>query len=70
MNCGIKTFNRSTPLAPDIHTPNKDDTAENNVQSVTKNSITNNTKNTSETERSRKSRKVIHYATTPHYVNR
>ena len=27
MNCGIKTFNRFTPLAPDIHTPNKDDAA-------------------------------------------
>ena len=52
-NCGIKTFNRYTPLAPDIHTPNKDNTAENDVQNITNNSITNNTNNTSETERSK-----------------
>ena len=26
-NCGMKTFNRFTPLAPDIRTRNKDDTA-------------------------------------------
>ena len=51
LNCGIKTFNRFTPMAADIHTPNKDDRAENDVQNVTNNSITNNTNNTSETER-------------------
>ena len=49
-NCGIKAFNRLTSLAPDIHTPNKDDTAENDVQNVTNNSIINNTNNTSEME--------------------
>ena len=27
-NCDIKTFNRFTLFAPDIHTINKDDTAE------------------------------------------
>ena len=42
-NYGIKTFNRFTPLAPDIHTPNKDSTAENDVQNITNNSTTNNT---------------------------
>ena len=42
-NYGIKTFNRFTWFALDIHTPNKDDTIENDVQSVTNNSISNNT---------------------------
>ena len=69
-NCGIKFFNRLTPLARDIHTPSKDNTAENDVQNFTKNSITNNTNNTSETERSNKSRKLSHYATTSYFVNR
>ena len=69
-NCGIKTFNRFTPLAPDIPTPNKDNTAENDVQNVTNNSITNNTNNTSETERSKKSGKISHNATTPYFVSR
>ena len=32
--------------------------------------ITVNTNNTSETERSKKSRKVSHYATTPYFVKR
>ena len=27
-NCGIKTLNRFTLFAQDVHTPNKDDTAE------------------------------------------
>ena len=33
-NCGIETFNRFTPLAPDVymHTPNADDTGENDVR--------------------------------------
>ena len=53
MNYSIKTFNRFTPLAPDVHTPNKDDTIEIDVQNVTNNSITNNKNNTSETERSK-----------------
>ena len=57
-------------MVPDKHTLNKDDTAENDVQNVTNNSITNNTNNTSETERSKKSKKVSHNATTPHFVNR
>ena len=57
-------------MAPDIHTPNKDNTAENDVQNVTKSSITNNANNTSETERSKKSRKLSHNATTPFFVNR
>ena len=57
-------------MAPDIHTPNKDNTAENDVQNVTKSSITNNANNISETERSKKSRKVSHNATTPFFVNR
>ena len=70
MNCGIKTFNRFTPLAPDIHTHNKDDTVETDIQNVTNSSITNNTNNISETERSKKSRKVSHYATTRYFVNR
>ena len=70
LNCGIKTFSRFNPLTPDIHTPNKDNTAENDVQIVTNNSITNNTNNKLETERSKKSRKVSHYATTPYFVNR
>ena len=56
-NCGIKNFNRFTPLAPDIHTPNKDNTAENDFQNVTDNSITNNTNNTSEMERSKRNRR-------------
>ena len=70
MSFGIKTFNRFTPLAPGIHTSNKDDTAENDVQNVTNNNITNNTNNILETERSKKLRKVSHYATTPYFVNR
>ena len=70
LNCGIKTVNIFTSLAPGTHTPNKDDTAENDVQNVTNNSITNNTNNKSETERSKKSRKVSHYATTPYFVER
>ena len=57
-------------MAPDIHTPTKDDIEENDVQNVANNSITNNTNKTSETERSKKSKKVSHYATTPHFVNR
>ena len=39
-------------------------------QSVTNKSITNNTNNAKETERSKKSRKVIHYASTPYFVER
>ena len=70
MSFGIKTFNRFTPLAPGMHTSNKDDTAENDVQNVTNNNITNNTNNILETERSKKLRKVSHYATTPYFVNR
>ena len=69
LNCGIKRFTRFISLAPDIHAPNKDDTAENVVQNVTNNSITNNT-NTSETERSEKSRKVSHYGTTLYFINK
>ena len=57
-------------MAPDIHTPNKDNTAENDVQNFTDNSITSNTNNTSEMERSKKSRKVSHNATTPYFANR
>ena len=53
MNYSIKTFNRFTPLTPDVHTPNEDDTIEIDVQNVTNNSITNNKNNTSETERSK-----------------
>ena len=37
---------------------------------ITDNSFTNNTNNTSEMERSKKSRKVSHNATTPYSVNR
>ena len=70
LNCGIKRFNRFISLTPDIHTPNKDDTAENVVQNVTNNSITNNTNNTLETERSEKSRKVSHYGTTLYFINK
>ena len=70
INCGIKTANRFTPLAPDVHTLDKDDTAEIEVQNVTNNSIINNTNNILETKRSKKSRKVRHYATTPYFVNR
>ena len=69
-NCGIITFNRFTPLAPDIHTPNKNNTTENDVQNVTDNSITNNTNNTSEMERPKKSRKVSGNAVTPYFVNK
>ena len=69
LNCGI-TFNRFTPLAPDIRTSNKDGTAEIDVRNITNNSITNNKNNTSEKERSKKSRKVSHYATTQYFVNR
>ena len=65
-----KHINNPWPLAPDIHTPNKYNTAENDVQNVTDNSITNNTNNTSEMERSKKSRKVSHNATTPYFANR
>ena len=39
-------------------------------QGVTNKSITNNTNNAKETERSKKSRKVIHYASTPYFVER
>ena len=56
-------------MAPDIHTPNKDDTTENDIQNVSNNSIANNANNTSEMERSKKLRKVSHYATTPYFVN-
>ena len=70
LNCGIKTFNGFTPLAPDVYTPNKDVTAENDIQNVTNNSVTNNTNNTSETEGSKKLRKLSHSATTPYFVNR
>ena len=59
LNWSIKTF---------IHTTNRDDTAEIDVQTVT--NITNNTNNTSERERSKKSRKTSHYATTPYFVHR
>ena len=69
-NFGIITFNRLDPLSPDIRTTNKDDTSGNDFQNVINNSITNNTNNASETERSKKSRKVSHYATTPYFVNR
>ena len=69
-NYGIKTFSRFTPLAPDTHTRNRDNTAENDVQNVTNNSITNNTNDTSETERSKKLIKVSYNATTPFFVNR
>ena len=51
LNCGIKTFNRFTPLALDIHKPNKDYTTENDVQNVTNNRITNIKNNTLETKR-------------------
>ena len=57
-------------MAPDTHTPNKDNTGENDVQNVPNNSITNNTNNTSETERSKKRWKVSHNATTPYFVSR
>ena len=69
-NCGIKTSNRFTTVARDIHTSNKDNTAENDVQNVTNISINNNTNNTSETKKSKKSRKVSHNTTTPFFVNR
>ena len=66
----IKTFNRFTPLAPDIHKPNKDDTTESNVDNITNSSITNNRNNASETKRWKKSRKVSDYVTTPYFVSR
>ena len=70
LNCDIKTVNRFTPFARDIHTLDKDDIAEIDAQNVTNNSIISNTNNILETERSNKSRKVSHYATIPYFVNR